>query len=108
MSIVRVWQGRTTADLADRYEQLLREIHFPRIAARRIPGFQRIELHRRALADGVEFMTVMWFDTLAAVQAYAGPDIERAAIAPEAGPLLTDPDDTVRHFALAASAERTP
>ena len=104
MTIVRVWQGQTTADKADDYEQLLRNVHFPRIAARRIPGFQRIELHRRTLADGVEFMTVMWFDSMAAVQAYAGPDVERAAIAPEAESLLTAPDRFVRHFELATSA----
>lgn len=103
MSILRVWQGKTDTYKADQYEKLLREVHFPSIAARKIPGFQRIDLYRRAIPDGAEFTTLMWFDHMDAVKDYAGPDIERAAISEQARQYLSAPETIVRHFVLSAS-----
>lgn len=105
MTILRIWRGRTTPEKADAYERLLQETHFPSIAARRIPGFRRIELARRPDGELVEFRTLMWFDSMEAVKAYAGPDFERAAISPAAQGLLTEPDAFVAHFELTASAD---
>ena len=105
MSILRIWRGFTTPEKAEAYIHLLRTTHFPNIAARRIPGFQRIELASRPDGDRVEVRTLMWFDSLEAVKAYAGPDFERAAISPAAQGLLTEPDALVAHFELTASAD---
>lgn len=104
-TILRIWRGLTTPDKADDYETLLRETHFPAIAARGIPGFRRIELARRPEGALVEFRTLMWFDSMEAVKAYAGADYERAALAPRAETLLTQPDAFVAHFEVAASAD---
>jgi hypothetical protein len=45
--ISRVWHGWTTAEDADTYEALLRSKIFPGIIAKKIAGFERIELFRR-------------------------------------------------------------
>jgi antibiotic biosynthesis monooxygenase (ABM) superfamily enzyme len=103
-TLLRIWRGRTSPAKAVEYERLLRETHLPSIAARAIPGFQRIELHRRSLGDQVEFVTVMWFDSLDAVIAYAGPDYQRAAISERARALLDDPDEHVDHYEFCAAA----
>lgn len=52
------------------------------------PGFRAIDLLRRSVPDGVEFVTVMWFDSIEAVQRFAGPDYEVAVVPPEARQLL--------------------
>lgn len=103
-TVLRLWRGRTRPAKAIEYEKLMRETHLPSIAARAIPGFRRIELHKRELGDQVEFVTVMWFDSLDAVVAYAGPDYQRAAISERARELLDDPDQHVDHYEFCASA----
>jgi heme-degrading monooxygenase HmoA len=46
----------------------------PDIEDRRIPGFRSIDLVRRQREHDVEFMTLMWFDTLDSVRAFMGED----------------------------------
>ncbi len=62
--ISRIWHGWTNRDNADTYEELLRSEIFTNIAKRSIQGFRGIHLLRRDVDDGVEFVTIMWFDTL--------------------------------------------
>ncbi|MBV9415878.1 MAG: hypothetical protein JO363_12935 [Solirubrobacterales bacterium] len=45
-----------------------------------IPGFRAIDLMRRALDDGVEFATIMWFDDINAVKSFVGEDYETAHV----------------------------
>jgi hypothetical protein len=33
--------------------------------------------------EGIEFVTLMWFDSIEAVQRFAGPDYEVAVVPPE-------------------------
>ena len=82
--IVRLWRGWTTAPNADAYETLLRDQILPGIRQRRIDGFRGIELLRRAAGEEVEFVTLMWFDSLDAVRAFAGADHEVAVVPPPA------------------------
>ena len=46
-------------------------------------------------------MTV--WQSLSAIDAFAGPDREAAVVAPEAAALLTDYDRRVRHFEVATT-----
>jgi len=72
----------------------------PDIEARRIPGFRHIDMMRRDLADEVEFATVMWFDDLAAVEAFVGPDHEAAHVPPAARAILSRFDERAVHYNL--------
>jgi hypothetical protein len=56
----------------------------PGIEARHIPGFRAIDLIRRERDDDVEFMTLMWFDTLDSVTSFMGEDYEQAHVPPQA------------------------
>jgi len=98
--ICRIWHGWTTPENADAYEQLLRAEIFQGIAERRIPGYHGIELLRRPLADLVEFVTVMRFDSLDAVRVFAGPDYEVAVVPPKARALLEGFDQRSAHYEL--------
>jgi len=96
--ISRIWHGWTTHANAHRYEELLRTEIFTGIAAREISGFRGIDLLRRDLGEQVEFVTVMWFDSLDAVRAFAGTDYERAVVPPEARALLARFDERSVHY----------
>jgi len=98
--ISRLWRGWTTPQNADAYERLLRTDVFPGIVARRIPGFQGIQLLRRNVEGETEFVTIMWFDTLDSVRAFAGNDYERAVVPLAARQLLRRFDERSAHFQL--------
>jgi heme-degrading monooxygenase HmoA len=96
--IGRIWTGWTTPQNADAYEALLRTRIFPGIVARAIEGFRRIELLRRDAGEEVEFVTVMWFDTMAAVRAFAGERFETAVVPEAARAVLKRFDATSKHY----------
>lgn len=96
--ICRLWHGWTAPERADRYERLLREEIFAGIAERAIDGFQGIELRRRETDGEVEFVTIMWFETLEAVREFAGTDLTRAVVPPAARALLARFDARATHY----------
>ncbi|MCA8908932.1 MAG: hypothetical protein KDA49_14990 [Rhodospirillaceae bacterium] len=102
--IARVWHGWTTPDNADRYETLLKTEIFPGILAKNVAGFRHIELFRRDRPaegggeDEVEFVTVMWFDSLEAVEAFAGADYETAYVPAAARQVLKRFDARSAHY----------
>jgi antibiotic biosynthesis monooxygenase (ABM) superfamily enzyme len=105
--IVRVWHGWTSPTNADAYERLLREEIFRGIAHRRIPGYGGIELLRRAAGSEVEFVTIMRFDSLDAVRAFAGEDVEAAVVPAAARALLARFDARSAHYELRTSLPPT-
>jgi heme-degrading monooxygenase HmoA len=96
--ICRVWHGWTTPANADTYEQLLKHEIFEGIVGRAIPGFRSIELGRRTAGAEEEFVTIMWFDSLDAVRAFAGADYEAAVVPPAARQVLSRFDARSAHY----------
>jgi len=96
--ICRVWHGWTTPGDADAYEALLRSEIFQGIAERRMPGYRGIDLLCRPAGERVEFVTLMWFDSLENVRAFAGTDYEVAVVPPRARALLLAFDERSAHF----------
>jgi antibiotic biosynthesis monooxygenase (ABM) superfamily enzyme len=96
--ISRIWHGWTTPSNADTYETLLREEIFAGIVSRKVAGFRRIELFRAPVGDEVEFVTVMWFDTLDAIKTFAGDEYETAVVPPKARAVLKRYDARSRHY----------
>ena len=96
--ITRIWHGWTSPKNADTYEALLKSEIFVGIADRHIPGYRGIQLLRRELNDEVEFITIMQFDSLNAVRAFAGEDYEVAVVPPKARLLLKRFDERSQHY----------
>lgn len=96
--IARIWHGWTTPSNADPYESLLREEVFVGIKNRSIDGFRGIELLRLDLGDEVEFVTIMHFESIDAVRAFAGEAYEVAVVPPKARALLARFDERSRHY----------
>jgi hypothetical protein len=96
--ICRVWRGWTSPANADPYEALLKTEVFPGIAQRGMAGYRGIELLRRADVDEVEFVTLMWFDSIDAVRAFAGESYATAVVPSRARALLRRFDGESGHY----------
>jgi hypothetical protein len=96
--ITRIWHGWTTFENAGAYEELLRGEIFEWIEGKKIAGYRGIQLYRRALDKEVEFITIMWFDSLDAVRQFAGEPYETAVVLPQAQRLLAHYDATSQHY----------
>jgi hypothetical protein len=96
--ISRIWRGWTTPQNADAYEALLKAEIFTGIVERGITGFQGIDLLRREADDTVEFVTIMWFDSILALRTFAGEDYELAVVPSKARQLLIRFDQRSAHY----------
>ena len=104
--IVRMWRGQAKAENADTYERFVTTKVFAALPV--IAGHRGAYLLKRLAANGeVEFIAVTLWESLASVHGFAGDNIERAVIEPEARAVLSSFDDFVRHFELAHAAPCT-
>lgn len=100
--ISRIWHGWTTPANADTYEALLKEEIFVGIENRHIRGFKGIQLLRRDVDQEVEFVTIMLFDSLAAVREFAGENYEAAVVPEKARTVLSHFDERSQHYEIRA------
>ena len=98
MTVCRLWRGWTTPENADAYERIVRGQVIPDIEARRIRGFQHIDLMRRNLGSEVEFQTLMWFGSLDAIKAFMGEDYSVSHVPAAAQDVLSRFDERAAHF----------
>jgi len=96
--ICRLWRGWATSANADAYEAIVRGEVISGIEARHIPGFRQIDLMRRDLDGEVEFQTLMWFDDLASIVAFAGEDYAISHVPDAARAVLSRFDVRAAHF----------
>jgi heme-degrading monooxygenase HmoA len=96
--ISRIWHGQTSRENAAAYEELLKSEILPGIASRRIRGLQGAHLLRRDVAEGVEFVTILWFESLDAVREFAGEDYEASVVPEKARRLLSRFDARAAHY----------
>jgi heme-degrading monooxygenase HmoA len=105
--ILRYWRGWTTPDNAEAYEKIVSEQVLPGIAARRLDGYHGAYLLRRNLDQEVEFATVMIFDSLDHVRAFAGDDYETAYVPPAARAVLARFDEKSAHYTTLFTPEQS-
>jgi len=95
--ICRIWRGWTTPENADAYERVVRGEVIPGIEAMRIPGFRHIDLMRRAGPE-VEFLTIMWFDSLDDVKRFVGEDFSVSHVPAAARTVLKRYEERATHY----------
>lgn len=96
--ITRLWRGSTSRENADAYQQLLREEILPGIARRLTEGYRGARLFRRDVADGVEFLTILTFDSEDAIRSFVGEDVEVANLPEKARALLAHFETRAQHY----------
>ena len=105
--ISRIWHGWTTTANADTYQNLLRTEILPEIAGMAIPGYHGAHLLRREQGDEVEFITLLWFDSLDAVRAFVGEDYAVAHVPAKAREVLLRFDARSQHYDALLTPEET-
>jgi heme-degrading monooxygenase HmoA len=96
--ISRHWKGITKPGHAERYVDHLRTDTFPRLSA--VPGFRHASILRREVEGGTEFQIVTVWESLRAIQAFAGMDPEVAVVPPVVQAMMKDYDSRVRHYEI--------
>jgi heme-degrading monooxygenase HmoA len=100
--VVRIWRGRVPAGLASSYLRLMGEVAVPDY--RSTPGNRAaFTLHRQEGPLIVVMMVTIW-DSIDAIAAFAGPDIEQAKYYPFDSEYLVELEPTVQHYTLANGA----
>jgi heme-degrading monooxygenase HmoA len=102
--IARVWHGATKPEDADAYEAMLKPELLPGIG--KVKGYRSSYLLRRQRGDEVEFITVMLWDSLDSIRAYAGEDYEASVIPEERRKYLSHHDAKAAHYEVAATHVR--
>ena len=96
--IARTWRGAVRREDADAYVDYLHETGIPGYQA--TPGNRGAWILRRELGETTEFVTLSFWDSLEAVEAFAGPEPERAVFYPEDDRFLVERDLQVTHYEL--------
>lgn len=94
--IARIWHGYTRPEDATAYESMLKPELLPGIS--KVKGFRGSYFLRRQHGDEVEFVTIMLWDSLDSIRAYAGPNYEVAVIPDERRKYLSHYDDRSAHY----------
>ena len=94
--IARHWRGIAKTERADDYVTHLRTETFPQLSG--IPGFIDARIWRRVVAEGVEFLIVTQWESLRAIQGFAGDEAERAVVPETVRRMMIAFDRTVRHY----------
>jgi antibiotic biosynthesis monooxygenase (ABM) superfamily enzyme len=94
-------------DYADAYQKIVSQQVLPEIVARQLDGYHGAYLLRRELDDEIEFATVMIFDSLDHVRAFAGEDYETAYVPPAARAVLAHFNEKSAHYTTLLTREQT-
>ena len=96
--IARIWHGYTTDGNADAYAAELKAEVLPGIV--KVAGYRGSYLLRRRCGEEVEFITVMIWDSLEDLRAFAGPDYEQAIVPAKRRKFLSHYDDRSAHYEI--------
>jgi hypothetical protein len=94
--IARHWRGWTKPENADAYEALLKDKVLPGLKG--IEGYRGGYVFRRLTNEEMEFVVVNFFDSLAAVERFAGPNYTVPVFEPEAKALLSRVEPIAVHY----------
>ena len=94
--IARLWQGVVPAAKEAGYREFLEREVLPEY--RGTPGNRGVVVLRRQEGEHVRFLVLSHWDSLDAIRAVAGDDVERAHYRPAALEFLIDPEPFAAHY----------
>ena len=101
--IARHWRGWTAPHNADAYERLLKDTVLAGL--RKLEGYRGGYVLRRDGAEESEFAVINFFDSIEAVQRFAGPNYTVPVFEPEARALLSRAEQIAVHYEVRAAPE---
>jgi heme-degrading monooxygenase HmoA len=102
MAIARLWSGRADPANAEAYPRHFRENVLP--ALDEVPGFLGALLMRREVEGAIEYTVLTRWVSMDSIRRFAGDDVEKAVVEPEAVAALISYDKTVRHCEIVEKA----
>ncbi len=102
--IARMWRGATAVEDGDRYAAYLDRTGVA--SCRATPGNRGVVVLRRTAGDREEFTFVSFWDDLAAIRRFAGPEPEVARFFPEDAAYLVERETRVTHWEVEPEAGR--
>lgn len=93
--IARTWHGRVLADRSDAYYAYLLRTGLRDYAA--VPGNRGVQVLRRTEGGVTHFLIITFWDSLAAIRAFAGENYEEARYYPEDDAYLLEREPYVLH-----------
>ena len=101
--VARIWHGRTKREDAAAYESMLKPELLPGVG--KVEGFHHSYLLRRNVGEEVEFVTVMFWDSIESIQALTGPDYETSIIPEDRKKYLSSHDPKATHYEVVSVHE---
>jgi len=102
--IARHWRGWTRAENADAYEELLKSKVLPGL--KKIEGYRGGYIFRSDEKEEAEFVVVNFFESIAAVERFAGPNYTVPVFEPEAKALLSRVEPIAKHYEVRVETKR--
>lgn len=94
--IARIWQGEVRSERADEYIRLMREVALPDY--RSTPGNRGAYALRHDAGDRATVVMLTFWESRAAIAAFAGDDIDRAKYYDFDPDFLVEMSPTVTHY----------
>jgi heme-degrading monooxygenase HmoA len=94
--IARHWHGAVPATKGDAYAAYLRRTGIA--DCRATPGNRGVEVLRRTVDGATHFVFISFWDSMDAIRAFAGDDLERARYYPEDRDFLLELEPRVTHY----------
>jgi len=98
--IARQWHGAVLVERADAYLRYLEETGIPDSKA--TPGNRGVFVLTRREGKVAHFVFLSLWESLDAIRAFAGDDVEKARYYPEDRDFLLELEPTVTHYEVAA------
>ncbi len=94
--IARIWHGVVPASRADEYYNYLNQTGLPDY--RKTPGNRGVTVLRRLEGEQAHFLLISYWESMEAIRAFSGPDMEKAVYYPEDSNFLLELEPSVVHY----------
>ncbi len=99
--ISRHWKGVAKPGEAENYITHLKTETFPRLSE--INGFIEASILKRAVAQGTEFLIITVWESIEAIERFAGKPADIAVVPEVVQAMMIEYDKKVSHYEIAAS-----
>jgi heme-degrading monooxygenase HmoA len=104
--MARIWRGAVARKDRDAYAEYMQDTGVAGYA--QTPGNRGVWMLRRDVDEKTEFVMFTLWDSMDAVEAFAGPRPEIAVFYPEDDRFLIERDLTVEHFDVVTARSQPP
>ncbi len=101
--IVRMWHGRVPSEKARAYREFLNARAIPDYQS--TPGNLSVYILERPEGEVTHFITMTFWESLDAIRAFAGEDVEVAKYYPEDQEFLLEFEPTVVHYEVVGQSD---